>query len=164
MKNGTTDQTEAAIRRSYPPQQHVQPRLQHTGVVPSPFRPLLADQEEAVSKLMELTKDRVSALDNSLTYSAPTNDEIHELRNVLTSIISSAQCLRRRITDERQYKYVDDIIRAAHRGALSLERLTPIATPASSAASRPAPGVATIALCPYRGTGPLTHISKELSP
>ncbi len=101
--------------------------------------------------------------EHSLRYSSPINDEIHELRNVLTSIISSAQCLRRRITDERQYKYVDDIIRAAHRGASSLERLTPHCTMLDSMASAGAPDVVALALSAYRTPGPMTRISKELN-
>ena len=47
----------------------------------------------------------------------------HELRNTLTSIISSAECLRRRITDPQHRKYVDDIIRTARRGATSLSKI-----------------------------------------
>lgn len=103
-------------------------------------------------------------LEHSLRYSSPVNDEIHELRNVLASIISSAQCLHRRITDERQYRYVDDIIRAARRGAVSLERLTPHCATGGSAASRSSLDVVALALCPYRAPDSRTYISKELDP
>ena len=39
------------------------------------------------------------------------------------SIISSAECLSRRVTDDRHLRYVEDIIRTARRGAVTLSTL-----------------------------------------
>ena len=57
--------------------------------------------------------------------SLPTAHHTHELRNALASIISSAECLRRRLTDDRHRKYVEDIIRTARRGATNLDQIDP---------------------------------------
>ena len=62
--------------------------------------------------------------------------DAHQLRNSLMSIISSAECLGRRLADDQHRKYLEDIIRTAREGAIILARIE-----ASAADRRPAPAL-----------------------